>query len=193
MSNKVLLVDLNDESDITFARSFPEHGYEVTKVLQDIAIEDSYLKLDKNIQFVVINLQAPSEVYFNGLEKLINKHSIPIVVFSKSSTQRFTEEAASIGLSAYIVNGFAPERIKHILDLAKARFSEVLAMKTELEKTKSTLAERKIIEKAKGILMRRRTIDEDAAFKMMRKMAMDKNQKMAEVANNIINADTLFN
>jgi response regulator NasT len=54
------------------------------------------------------------------------------------------------------------------------------------------LAERKIIEKAKGILMRRRTIDEEAAFQMMRKMAMDKNLKLAEVAKNIINVDTLF-
>jgi len=65
-------------------------------------------------------------------------------------------------------------------------------MKTELEKTRSSLAERKIIEKAKGILMRRRTIDEEAAFQMMRKMAMDKNLKLAEVAKNIINVDTLF-
>ena len=40
--------------------------------------------------------------------------------------------------------------------------------------------------------MRRRTIDEESAFKMMRKMAMDKNQKLADVASNIINADTLF-
>lgn len=193
MSNKVLLVDLNDDSDPVFESSFSEHGYEVSKVLQDITVVDSHLKLDKNIQYVVVNIPAPNDAYFNGLGKLVAKHSIPFVVFSKSSTQKFTEEAASIGLSAYIVNGFVSDRIKHIMDLAKARFSELLAIKTELEKTKSTLAERKIIEKAKGILMRRRTIDEDAAFKMMRKMAMDKNQKLAEVASNIINADTLFN
>lgn len=193
MKDKVLLVDLNDESGAMFKHSFSEHGYEVSKVLLDITVVDSHLKLDKNIQFVVVNMQAPNDAYFNSLEKLANKHSIPLVVFSKSSTRKFTEEAASIGLSAYIVDGFVPERIKHIMDLAKARFNEAKAIKTELEKTRSTLAERKIVEKAKGILMRRRTIDEDAAFKMMRKMAMDKNQKMAEVASNIINADTLFN
>ena len=193
MSDKVLLVDLNDESDGTFKHSFPEHGYEVSKVAQDLAAVDSHLKLDKNIAYVVVNILTPNRACFNSLEKLINKHPIPIVVFSKSSTQKFTAEAASIGLSAYIVDGFVPERITHIMDLAKARFNEVLAMKTELEKTRATLAERKIIEKAKGILMRRRTIDEDSAFKMMRKMAMDKNQKLAEVASNIINADTLFN
>lgn len=193
MSEKVLLVDLNDESDAEFKQSFSELGYVVSNVLRDIAVVDNHLKLDKNIQYVVVNIHAPTETYFNAMGKLANNHSIPIVVFSNTSTQKFTEEAASIGLSAYIVNGFVPERIKHIMDLAKARFGEVLAMKVELEKTKSTLAERKIIEKAKGILMRRRTIDEDAAFKMMRKMAMDKNQKLAEIASNIINADTLFN
>ena len=193
MSNKVLLIDLNDEPDAIFKQSFSEYGYEVPKVLYDMALVDSHLKLNKNIQYVVVNMLSPKETYFKSLEKLINAHPIPFIVFSKTSTRKYTEDAAGIGLSAYIVDGFVPERIKHIMELAKARFSETLAMKTELEKTKSTLAERKVIEKAKGILMRRRTIDEESAFKMMRKMAMDKNQKLAEVASNIINADSLFN
>ena len=193
MTDKVLLVDLRDESESAFKGTFSENGYDVTKILQDIAIVDSHIKLDKNIQYLVVNIESPNEMIFSGLEKLANKYSIPIVVFSKTSTQRFTEAAATIGLSAYIVNGFVPDRIKHILDLAKARFKEVKSMKEELEKTKSILADRKVIEKAKGILMRRRTIDEDSAFRMMRKMAMDKNQKLSEVASSIINADTLFN
>jgi response regulator NasT len=193
MSQKVLLVDVSDEPDDSVKRSLLDLDYEVSNSLRNLAAIESHLKLDKRIQYVVVNMTTPSDSYFDILANVVNNHAVPVVVFTGSSTRKLTEKAASVGLSAYIVDGFVPERVRHIMDLAKARFHEVHAIKTELEKTRASLAERKIIEKAKGILMRRRTIDEEAAFQMMRKMAMDKNLKLADIANNIINADTLFN
>ncbi|WP_455205323.1 ANTAR domain-containing response regulator [Kaarinaea lacus] len=192
MGEKVLLIDITDEIDDSFKRVFVELGYEVIDSRSDQMCKDDHPRLDKQIQCVVVNMQAPNNSSFESLAKLVNHNAVPIVVFTASSSRRFTEAAAVIGLSAYIVNGFAPNRVRHIMDLAKARFHEVHAIKSELEKTRALLADRKIVEKAKGILMRRRTIDEEAAFKMMRKMAMDKNQKLSEVAKNIINVDTLF-
>ncbi|MCI0506518.1 MAG: ANTAR domain-containing protein [Gammaproteobacteria bacterium] len=193
MSQKVLLVDVTNESDDSFKRALLELGYEVPSSLRNLTAIESHLKLDKRIQYVVVNMTTPSDSYFDGLANVVNNHAVPVVVFTGSSTRKFDEKAASVGLSAYIVSGFVPERVRHIMDLAKARFHEMHAIKVELEKTRASLAERKIIEKAKGILMRRRTIDEESAFQMMRKMAMDKNLKLADIANNIINADTLFN
>ncbi|WP_455222330.1 ANTAR domain-containing response regulator [Kaarinaea lacus] len=192
MNTKVLLVDVTDAPDDAFRNAFQKMGYEISNSLHGMSVIESHLKLDKHIQFVVINMAAPTEANFEDLAKLINNQGVPVVVFTETSTRKYTEKAAAIGVSAYIVNGFEPSRIKHIMDLAKARFTEIQAIKKELEKTRSSLAERKIVEKAKGILMRRRTIDEEAAFQMMRKMAMDKNLKLAEVAKNIINVDTLF-
>lgn len=192
MSHKVLLVDVADVPDDTFKETFQESGYDVAGSLRSLTVIESHLKLDKHIQCVVVNMTAPSDVCFDSLAKVISNHAVPVVVFTGNSTRKFTEKAAVIGLSAYIVNGFMSSRIRHIMDLAKARFQELQAIKNELEKTRSSLEERKVIEKAKGILMKRRTIDEDAAFRMMRKMAMDKNLKLAEVAKNIINVDNLF-
>lgn len=192
MSPKVLLVDVTDAPVDAFKNAFQQMGYEVSNSLLSMTAIESHLKLDKHIQFVVINMKAPTETHFEDLAKVIYNQGVPVVVFTENSTRKFTEKAAAIGVSAYIVSGFIPGRINHIMDLAKARFTETQAIKKELEKTRSSLAERKIIEKAKGILMRRRTIDEEAAFQMMRKMAMDKNLKLAEVAKNIINVDTLF-
>jgi len=192
MGPKVLLVDVTDAPDDAFKTAFQKMGYEVSNSLRGLTAIESHLKLDKHIQFVAVNMAAPTEAYFTDLSRLISNQGIPVVVFTETSTRKFTEKAAAIGVSAYIVCGFEAGRIHHIMDLAKARFLETQSIKKELEKTRSSLAERKIIEKAKGILMRRRTIDEEAAFQMMRKMAMDKNIKLAEVAKNIINVDTLF-
>ncbi|WP_455366156.1 ANTAR domain-containing response regulator [Kaarinaea lacus] len=192
MSHKILLVDVTDTAGDTVKDGFVQMGYDVSSNLHSMMAIESHLKLDKHIQYVVVSMTAPTDTYFNELAKVTNNASVPVVVFAETSSRKYTEKAAAIGLSAYIVNGFVPSRIKHIMDLAMARFHEFQTIKKELEKTRLSLAERKIIEKAKGILMRRRTIDEEAAFRMMRKMAMDKNLKLAEVAKNIINVDTLF-
>jgi len=54
------------------------------------------------------------------------------------------------------------------------------------------LAERKAVEKAKGILMKHKNITEDEAYQSLRKMAMDKNKRIADVADGVISAFELL-
>ena len=66
------------------------------------------------------------------------------------------------------------------------------ALKVELDDAKSKLLERKLVEKAKGILMRNRNLPEDQAYRALRKLAMDKNQKLGEVAQQVIDVAALL-
>jgi response regulator NasT len=61
-----------------------------------------------------------------------------------------------------------------------------------LDATRSQLAERKVVEKAKGILMKHKDITEDEAYQSLRKMAMDKNKRIADVADGVISAFELL-
>jgi response regulator NasT len=79
-----------------------------------------------------------------------------------------------------------------VVDVAIARFAQFQEMRVELDKAKSTLAERKLVEKAKGILMKRRSCDESEAYQSMRKMAMDQKLRLVDVANKIIDAAELL-
>jgi response regulator NasT len=89
-------------------------------------------------------------------------------------------------VSAYVVDGVAPERIQPVVDVAIARFREFQALRRELEQTKTKLAERKLIDRAKGILMDRRGMREDEAYAALRKLAMDKNKRIADIAEAVI-------
>jgi len=193
MYQLVLLVDLRENSNEEFSRAFKEANCRVINCQRRLTEIDKQLKKDPSIEMVAVYAKNPNMELLTGIAKIIEDYELPFIVFVDSSTKQLTTEATNIGIAAYIVDGFVPSRIRHIIDLAKARWQDRQATRKELEKTRLSLAERKIIEKAKGILMRRRTIDEQAAYQMMRKMAMDKNQKLAEVAENIIHADTLFN
>jgi len=193
MYQTVLLVDLNESPSEDFVRAFRNSDCRVLGCQRRFIDIERQLKKESIVDLVAIYAKNPSLELFAVVAKIIKEHALPLILFVESSTKQLTVEAANIGIAAYIVDGFVPGRVKYIIDLAMARWQDVQSTRKELEKTRSSLAERKIIEKAKGILMKRRTIDEQAAYQMMRKMAMDKNQKLAAVAESIIHADTLFN
>ena len=72
------------------------------------------------------------------------------------------------------------------MDTAIAQFDAFHSLRTELEKTKIQLSERKVVEKAKGMLMKHQGCDEEQAYKTLRKLAMDRSQKLVEVAQSVI-------
>ena len=90
------------------------------------------------------------------------------------------------------MNGLRPERVRPVVEVAIARFARFRELHSELDKAKATLAERKLVEKAKGIFMKRRSCDEDSAYQLMRKMAMDQNLRLVDIANKIIEAAELL-
>ena len=62
----------------------------------------------------------------------------------------------------------------------------------EIERLRQQLAERKLVDRAKGILMKTRGLDEDTAYALMRKSAMDRNLRIGEVAQQLIEAQGLL-
>jgi len=66
---------------------------------------------------------------------------------------------------------------------------DVLALlAAEVRALKLKLAERKIVERAKGVLMRARGLDEETAYRTLRKLAMDRNLKLADVAQRVLDS-----
>jgi response regulator NasT len=116
----------------------------------------------------------------------------PIVMFAEKTDSATIEQAVRAGVSAYIVDGLSDTRLKPIMDVAIARFREFHALKEELQRTKTDLADRKDIEKAKGIIMRQRQCDESEAYTALRKMAMDTNKKLGDVARSVIEVASLL-
>lgn len=116
----------------------------------------------------------------------------PIVMFTNDSDTSHVKDAVKAGVSAYIVAGLSAERIRPILDVAMARFEHEQSLRRELAETKTELKDRKVIDRAKGLLMSRQGLSEQAAFEKLRKTAMDKGLKMADVAQRLIDVMDLL-
>jgi response regulator NasT len=83
--------------------------------------------------------------------------------------------------------------------VALARFQQEQALRKELENTRSELQElstelkdRKVIDRAKALLMERQNLSENDAYTRLRKAAMDKNLKLVEVAQRMLDVADLL-
>lgn len=135
---------------------------------------------------ILIDMESPDRDTLEYLRAISRDRPKPIVMFAERSDSTTIEETIRAGVSAYIVDEVSMRRLKPILEVAIARFREFQALRRELDDARSKLAERKIVEKAKGLLMARRSMSEEQAYQALRKMAMDRNQRLAEVARSVI-------
>lgn len=116
----------------------------------------------------------------------------PIVLFTNDNDTTHVKDAVAAGVSAYIVAGLSPDRIRPILDVAMARFEHEQGLRQELAHAKTELQDRKVIDRAKGLLMQRQGLSEKVAFERLRKAAMDKGLRMGEVAQRMLDAADLL-
>ena len=116
----------------------------------------------------------------------------PIVLFTEDNDTSHVRDAIAAGVTAYVVAGMAPERVRPVLDVALARFQHEESLRRELADARSQLSERKTIDRAKGILMTRNGLSEEDAYARLRKTAMDKGMKVADVAQRILDVSDLL-
>jgi two-component system, response regulator / RNA-binding antiterminator len=141
---------------------------------------------------IVIDIQNPGRDMLENLFQLSRAVQRPIAMFVDRSDKAMMEAAIDAGVSAYVVNGLAEERVKPILDMAISRFNAYSRMARELAEAKSELENRKIIERAKGLLMTSRQLDEAAAYNLLRTTAMNQNRTIADLAQSLVLASELF-
>ncbi len=175
-----------------------ENGFNVVASLP----ADAYLRERlAQLQPDMIVVDAESEVR-DALEYVVmatRDERRPIVLFTNDGDSANARHAVSAGVSAYIVAGLSSERIRPILDIAMARFEQEQALRQQLTDTRNALdartaelQERKVIDRAKGLLMQRHGLSEQQAYDKLRKSAMDKNLRLAEVAQRLLDAFELL-
>ncbi len=148
---------------------------------------------------VLMDLGSPSRDMLEEMLDVSRALARPIAMFVDQSDDAMIGAAIDAGVSAYVVDGFRKERVKPVLDLAIRRFNAFARMQAELDLAKSdadraraALAERKSVDRAKAILMNHRKMAEAEAYALLRSTAMNQGRKLAEVAEALITAHNLL-
>jgi len=185
MSLSVLLVDDDPARAAIVEPALRAAGYEVVTVV-DTATEMLAQVRAMKPDVIIIDRDSPDRDTLEHVCMITRDDPRPIVMFTQDQDRTLMREALEAGVSAYVVDGLSVERVRPIEEVALARFEQWQALRRELDQAQTNLAERKVIERAKGIVMKQRRCSEDEAYALLRKLAMDRNQRLAHVAESVI-------
>ncbi len=175
-----------------------ENGFNLVASLPaDVYLTERLAQLQPDM--IIVDAESDARDALEHVVMATRDERRPIVMFTNDNDTGNARAAVAAGVSAYIVAGLQTERIRPILDVALARFQheqalrkELDATRTELHELSAALQERKVIDRAKALLMQRQQLSEEAAYAKLRKTAMDKNLKMVEVAQRMLDVADLL-
>jgi len=168
-----------------------EHGLNLVAVLPADPLLDAHLaQLQPDL--VIVDAESEARDTLEHVVLATREAPRPIVLFTDDEDTAHVQDAMAAGVAAYVVAGLAPQRIRPILEVALARFAHEQALRTELVQARTALQERKVIDRAKGLLMQRQAITEQEAYDRLRRAAMDRGLRLADVAQRMLDAADLL-
>jgi len=175
-----------------------ESGFNLVAVLPaDTFLQERLAQLQADL--IILDAESDARDTLEHVVMATRDARRPIVMFTNDSDTSNARAAVAAGVSAYIVAGLSPERIRPILDVAMARFEQDQALRaeladarTELQDLSTELKNRRVIDRAKGLLMQRQGLSEQAAYEKLRKSAMDKGLKVVDVAQRMLDVVDLL-
>jgi two-component system, response regulator / RNA-binding antiterminator len=188
---RVLLID-DGAHHVTLIRSeLTRQGHIVVGVVDSaLAIHDCVLQLSPDV--IIVDSESPSRDTLENLAAMSGSSPRPVVVFAEDADPGPMQQALKAGVSAYVIAGLQAERLTPVLQVAIARFAQDRELREQLGAAQTQLSERKLIERAKGILIDEVGLTEEQAHRHLRKLAMDRGQRLAQVAERIVEARDLL-
>ena len=111
------------------------------------------------------------------LASLDEPHDQPSArLFSVQASELDTPPADNLGSHVH----------RSVLDVLHAQSQRLQTLTDELEAARRSLSERKLIERAKAALMREHGLSDDDAYRMLQNAAMERGQRLADVAQTIV-------
>lgn len=141
---------------------------------------------------ILADVKMPGMDGIEAVQEVNRAGPVPVILITGHHGPDVLSRVGTDHVMAYLVKPVNQADVEAAVMLALMRFNQFRALQEETASLRQALEDRKLLERAKGIVMRRLRWDEDEAFRRIRKLANDKNRKIAEVAASIQKADEIF-
>jgi two-component system, response regulator PdtaR len=135
---------------------------------------------------VVMDVRMPQLDGIKAAERLTRDHIAPFVLLTAFSQKELVEQASEAGALAYVVKPFTPNDLLPAIEIALARYAQIVALESEVADMVERFETRKLVDRAKGLLNEKMGLSEPEAFRWIQKASMDRRLTMHDVAQAII-------
>ncbi len=166
-------------------------GHQVVGLAKD-GVEAVELTERLSPDLVLMDVRMPRLDGIQAAKKLQETMPTAILFVTAHSDIQLAAEASKVGALGYLIKPVNGPQLQPAIQVAVSRFDEIAALRRSVMDLKEDIEARKHVERAKGILMKRLRLDEGDAFGLLQRRSRNTRKPMAEVASQIIAADSFF-
>src|SRR3569623_3134053 len=131
MRLRVLVVDGEQRRAAVMGAVVTAAGYEVSAVVETQS--DLYANVREiRPDVIIIDMVSPDRDMLEHLRGISRDDPRPIVMFCDDDADETIRAAVAAGVSAYVVDGLHPRRVKPILQAAVAPYREIPTLRQDL-------------------------------------------------------------
>lgn len=188
---RILVIDEDNHRSHVLGAALADAGHTIAAT---ISRNDDVRRTVTRLQpdMIIVDLESPYRDFVEDLMRIHEENPRPVAMFVSRDDPAVVARAIEAGVSIYVAEGLDGALVRSVLRIAVQHYREHTRLNDELERTRTALKERKLLERAKGVLMSNKGLSEDEAYKLLRRMAMDQNRKIAEVAQTILSVADLL-
>jgi len=112
-----------------------------------------------------------------------------ILLLTAYSQKELVQDARKAGVTAYLVKPVSEDDLIPAVEIALSQKEKVVSLKKDISDLKQKIEDRKSVEKAKGKLMSALSLEEDAAYKWMQQVSMQRRMPLVKLAEEILSGE----
>jgi response regulator NasT len=185
MKKRIIVVEDESLVRLDVSMMLEDAGYEVIAQAGDgeKAVELAFsLKPD----LIIMDIKMPKLNGLKASEIISKKMNTPILILTAYSQREYIDKAKQENIMGYLVKPITEANLIPAVEIALKQAENAQLYREQVENMNKQLMERKMIEKAKGILMQKYNLSEDAAYRKIQKISMNKQVTLENVAKQII-------
>ena len=182
---RVLIADDESVVRMDLRETLEEAGYEVVAEASDGATALELARRERP-DVAVLDVRMPRMDGVRAAEAIMKERLCPVLLLTAYNEPQVVARAADAGVMACLSKPYHERDLLSGLELAQARFDQVVALEREVGKLEDALKTRKLVDRAKRLLMETRGMTEPEAFRALQKTAMDQRRTMRQIAEAVI-------
>ena len=165
-----------------------EEGYDV---VGETGRGDDALELVRRLQpdLAVLDIKMPGLDGISVAREIAATRLAAVLVVTAFSQRELVEQARDAGALAYLVKPFQKSDLMPAIEIALARYAELVGLERDIHDLSARLEARKLVDRAKGRLMDEHAMAEQDAYRFLREHAMANRQRIDEVSRRVIEGD----
>ncbi len=141
---------------------------------------------------IFLDIKMPRLDGLEATQHIMGHRPVPIILVTAHSDPGLIQQAMGAGVMGYLVKPVDRKELAPAIALAVSRFTDLMALRKDVQSLKEALVLRQQVERAKGILAERVRLSEADAHKRLQQFAQRERCTLAEAAARVIVADKFF-